>query len=328
MAFHTKFHRTFAAASTITSLVANLGAVYVTADPAITHATASLHYDSPDVLEAFNISESRHEWTLGWTGGKRVTGRYTIELRLPARTLECVSFTASGMLAISSGVLAASPSVHLSINSSGPGQLNIQDDTLVASGLTLWHTGSGSLQLTCRSIAADVVDVTSRGWGVVALCTSRLATTDLSVANHSSAVIYIDARTRAAAHDVRVVNRGSGAVRMAFDSLTTDELMLVVASSGPILLSVSAALNAARIDSRVTSSGSLHLACSPAGSTCAAHRIAMPGSGDLSTNVEAATTETNASGSGCVRQTAPCTVQSLGSVESIKLLPLSHPLAA
>ncbi|KAG9411202.1 hypothetical protein AC1031_016840 [Aphanomyces cochlioides] len=306
MAFHTKLQRTFAAASTI----ANLGAV----------RPACLHYNSSDFLDAFNISESRHVWET-----RRRTLRHRVASpRTDARVCFVHSVWHPGHLEWSFCVI----SVHLSINSSGPGQLNIQDDTLVASGLMIWHTGIGSLQLTCSSIAADVVDITSRGWGMVVLCTSRLATTDLGVANHSSAVIYLDARTRAAANDVRVVNRGSGAVRMAFDSLTTDELVLVVASSGPILLSVSAALNAALIDSRVTSSGSLHLACSPDGSTCAAHHIAMSGSGDLSTNVVAATTETNASGSGCVRQTAPCTVQSLRSVASIKLLPLSDPLAA
>ncbi|CAK4078106.1 unnamed protein product [Aphanomyces euteiches] len=320
----THFLRTFVAKSKITSLAVHLGAVYITADASITHATACLRYDSPDLLDAFHISEGRHEWTLGWTYGKRAKGRYMIELRLPPRMLECVSFTAPGVMSISSGVVASSPSVHLSIHSSGPGQLIIQENQLVARGLTLWHTGSGSVQLI-SPISVDVVDITSRGRGIVAVVASTLTTSDFSIANHSYGTIYLKAPTHVFADDVRVVNDSHGAVNVAFDSLTTDQLTLVVGSSGPIFMSIAADLSVAMIDTRMSSSGSLQLTCSEDGSTCDRHQIAMSGSGDLCTNVSAVSTQTNVSGSGCVRDIAPCTLQSF---DRIKSLPLRRLLAA
>ncbi|KAG9411206.1 hypothetical protein AC1031_016844 [Aphanomyces cochlioides] len=304
----THLHRTFVAKSKITSLVVHLGAVYITADASIAHATACLRYDSPDLLDAFRVSEGRHEWTLGWTYGKRAKGRYMIELRLPPRTLECVSFTAPGVMAVSSGVVASSPSVHLSIHSSGPGQLIIQENQLVARGLTLWHTGSGSLQLI-GLISVDVVDITSRGRGIVAVVASTLTTSDFSIANHSYGTIYLKAPTHVFADDVRVVNDSHGAVNVALDSLTTDQLTLVVGSSGPILMSIAVAMT-------------------EDGSTCDRHQIAMSGSGDLCTNVSAVSTQTNVSGSGCVRDIAPCTLQSFDSLDCIKSLPLRRLLAA
>ncbi|CAK4436849.1 unnamed protein product [Aphanomyces euteiches] len=203
-------------------------------------------------------------------------------------------------MVISPGVLASSPKGHLSIHSSGSGQLTIHDDQLAASGLTLWHTGSGRLQLRCSSISADIVDVTSRGRGMVALCTSSLTASDLSIANHSSGVIYVKDTTRVLTHDARVVNRGTGAIRLGLNTLIADELMLVVGGSGPILMSTTAALNVALLDSRICSSGSLQLTCDQDASSCVAHHIALASSGNLSTNVTAGSSHTNLSGSGSV----------------------------
>ncbi|KAH9110114.1 hypothetical protein AeMF1_014989 [Aphanomyces euteiches] len=228
-------------------------------------------------------------------------------------------------MVISPGVLASSPKGHLSIHSSGSGQLTIHDDQLAASGLTLWHTGSGRLQLRCSSISADIVDVTSRGRGMVALCTSSLTASDLSIANHSSGVIYVKDTTRVLTHDARVVNRGTDAIRLGLNTLIADELMLVVGGSGPILMSTTAALNVALLDSRICSSGSLQLTCDQDASSCVAHHIALASSGNLSTNVTAGSSHTNLSGSGCVRYVSPCRSHRASScLQRIKPLPLQE----
>ncbi|KAF0716234.1 Aste57867_2953 [Aphanomyces stellatus] len=286
--------RSFDSTHAITKLSIELGAVYIFARTDLDKLTSStttitIRSDNPTLLDALAVSESRgSELTLGWkTGLGRLIGQYVVEVVVPPRSIEAVSFSASGIGAVHANVLASSSSSQLHLANLGSGRLLVQEDTLEASGLSLRQTGSGFLQLTSPSAAiAGALQLQNMGSGTVAIVAAALSASYASLASSGSgSTLAVVKSSLRVADGIEMTNQGSGHVALHADVLTTQRLSQSTLGSGAVDAVTTTHFFAAALSMAVTGSGRIKCIGPGAANTL---KVNITGSGHAYTNVTAA----------------------------------------
>ncbi|RHY66800.1 hypothetical protein DYB38_012048 [Aphanomyces astaci] len=298
------FRREFDSLAVISHLTLELGNVSVfaaTQHSPINTTSVVLQSASSGAAEAFRVHEEGHTLVLTWADGYAVDHDFTVEIHMPRESLDVVLYSGPDTVAIHPHTFRRSVDANLTIATTGPGSLLVDDTDLRAGSLHLRQGGAGLLQLSCRDIvvAYDVDVQTMASGSTVVAASSSVSASHVTVAG-AAGHTTVDVQGPVKVTDfIDLHGTKSGHVDVRAHAMKSHHVALTTSGYGSVAVDATAQLDAGSVvDSDLVGHGSVR--CTGAEGTCNALDINVGGTGSARINVAAITCSVAMDGKGSV----------------------------
>ncbi|ETV96058.1 hypothetical protein H310_10704 [Aphanomyces invadans] len=283
------FRREYDSLAVISRLVLEVGNVSVVAtSDDIKTTSVVLHSESAAAAESFRVQEDGHELAVKWEEDHPVdpSSDYSIEIHMPRESIDAVAFSGAGTVSVHPNTLRRSVDANLTIASTGPGSLLVDDTDIRAGSLHLRQGGAGVLQLTCHDfVVAYEVDVqtTSTGSTVMHASSSVSASQVTLTGSAGYTTVQVNGPVKVTDFiDLRASK--AGRVALVTQDSTTHHLAMTTTGNGAV--TVNGTMHAHSVVVRGRGDGSVRV-CGADGSC---HALEMDVAGNSCASVEMAAT--------------------------------------